>query len=130
MTRTLATAALLALAACTSTARQPLNDIGMISYAARGAEPFWALAIGSDQIALTLAEDGQPTTIRYPRVLPVTQDGVTRYQSGEGTRVITIEARDGPCTLLNEDRAYHDRVTVSLSGRQFEGCGGRGVSAQ
>ena len=53
-----------------------------------------------------------------------TVDGFTLWQSGEGTQVIAIASRPGPCTGSG-GRVYEDEVRVRLSGRELIGCGGR-----
>src|SRR3546814_18851992 len=92
-----------------------------------GHDPFWMVAIGDDQIVLTMGPpggraDGELLSTSYPRVLPRETDGVRRWESGEGTQVIAIEARTAECTTGG--RAYPDQVTVTLSGRMPKGCGG------
>ena len=121
---------LLLLAGC-ATAERPYAPVDQVEYAAVGADPFWMATIGDDVIVLTLgAEPGAPAGLRsheFPRVLPRLTDGVTRWESGEGTAVIAIEARPGPCRA-SRGVVYADRVAVSLSGRQLTGCGGRIIS--
>ncbi len=51
-----------------------------------------------------------------------------RWESGSGTEVITVEARPGPCTTGGRD--FEDKVIVALSGRSFEGCGGRQIQGK
>ena len=108
----------------------PFSPVAQVEYSAVGRDPFWMVTIGDDRIVLTLgaagAEDGKGRLVShdFPRVLPRTTSGVTRWQAGEGTEVITIEARPGPCPGSRGMR-YRDSVTVSLSGRQLSGCGGR-----
>jgi uncharacterized membrane protein len=115
-------------AACASGARQPYAPVGHVSYQAMGAEPFWVLTIGDDLIVLDTglgqdgAEGGGPAT--WPRTLPRTVDGVKTWESGDGTSVIGIEARPGPCTTEGAE-IYEDHVRVRLSGRELNGCGGR-----
>jgi uncharacterized membrane protein len=121
---------LLVLAGCTAT--QPYAPIRDVHYSALGQNPFWMLAIGDDRVVLTFgpAPGGRPGELRshsYPRVLPRTEDGVRRWQSGEGTAVIDVEARPGPCTGSRGAR-YEDEVRIRLSGRELSGCGGRRLS--
>ncbi len=104
----------------------PVRDV---RYAAIGHDPFWSMAIGDDRIVLTLGDqggraDGALNSYAFPRVLPRTADGVRIWQSGEGTSVLTAEARPGPCTGSGGLR-YADQVRVRLSGRELTGCGGR-----
>lgn len=91
-------------------------------YQAHGSEPFWSLAIGDDRIVLTTGFDDMSEAV-WPRTLPRTVDGVRTWQSGDGTAVIGIEARPGPCVTEGEE-IYEDEVRVRLSGRELTGCGG------
>jgi uncharacterized membrane protein len=120
-------AAFAVLAGCA--APQPYAPVREVSYAAVGHDPFWTLSIGEDTIVLSLTDtpDLDWNAIGYPRTLPRTVDGVTTWESGEGTDVISIEARPGPCTGGRGVR-FEDRVRVRLSGRELHGCGGRIVS--
>lgn len=118
---------LLALAGCATDADAPYGPVGAFQYGAMGHDPFWMVAIGDDQIVLTMGPpggraDGELTSTSYPRVLPRDIDGARRWESGEGTQVIAIEARSAECTTGG--RRYPDRVTVTLSGRMLRGCGG------
>lgn len=122
--------ALIALAGCATDSRV-YSPVRNFSYGAISHDPFWLVSIGDDKIVLTLGPeggraDGELNSYQYPRVLPQTTEGVRRWQSAEGTQVITIEARPGPCTTGG--RTYADSTRVLLSGRVLEGCGGREVS--
>ena len=115
----------LLLAACQTT-QQPYAPVENVRYAAIGAEPFWMVTIGDDRIVLRMGQPGNDVRdIRYPRTLPVTQGNLTRWQSGEGTQVITVEARRMTIACEQSGRRYEDHVRVMLSGRMLEGCGGR-----
>jgi len=109
------------LAGCTNTP-QPYAPVRDLRYSAVGEQPFWLLAIGDDRILLRLGEAGGEAI--WPRTLPRTVDNVRRWESGEGTNVIAIEARPGPCTGSG-GRQFEDNVIVRLSGRELTGCGGR-----
>jgi uncharacterized membrane protein len=123
--------AALALSACAAdSARAPHDPVGRFDYGAISHDPFWMVAIGGDSVVLTMgpaggAADGELTTAAYPRATPSERDGVRRWQSGEGTAVISVEARPGPCTTGG--RSYPDEVTVYLSGRMLVGCGGQEI---
>lgn len=116
---------LLSLGACAAGDSAPFSPVGAFRYGALGHDPFWMVAIGDDRIVLTLGPQEQLASYDYPRALPSESGGVRRWESGEGTQVIAIEARPGPCTA--GPRSYADHVRVTLSGRMFEGCGGREV---
>lgn len=127
MIRRVLPAALMLAAGCASspTVYQPIADP---AYMAIGRDPFWMVAIGDSRIVLRLAQgagegSGEAADISWPRVLPRTVDGVRSWQSGEGTSVITIEARPGPCDAGRQ--RFADHVRVRLSGRELNGCGGR-----
>lgn len=121
---------LIALAGCTSASQAPFSPVDDFQYGAISHDPFWLVSIGDDRIVLTMGPaggraDGELNSYEYPRVLPRSVNGVRRWESGQGTQVITIEARPGPCTTGG--RTYADQVKVSLSGRVMTGCGGREV---
>jgi uncharacterized membrane protein len=118
---------LLLLAGCQTDGR-PYSPVENVRYTALGEDPFWMVTIGDDRIVLTFGPDpgaapGELRSHEFPRTLPRTIDGVRRWESGQGTAVISIEAADGPCEASG--RRYEDRVTVRLSGRELQGCGGR-----
>jgi uncharacterized membrane protein len=120
-----------ALTACAApTALEPNDSLGRFDYGAISHDPFWMVAIGGDAVVLTMgpeggAADGELTSAAYPRAAPSERDGVRRWESGEGTAVIAVEARPGPCTTGG--RSYPDQVKVYLSGRMLEGCGGQEI---
>ena len=110
------------------TASRPYAPVENVRYTAIGQEPFWMVTIGDD--AIVLSSGPEPGTrerrlrsYRYPRTLPRTVDGVRRWESAEGTAVISVEAMPGPCDGSGGVR-YRDRVRVRLSGREMFGCGG------
>lgn len=125
MRKTLPLASLLLLAAC-ATSPRPYAPVDNVRYSAIGAEPFWMVTIGDDRIVLRIGQDRREIRdVSYPRTLPVTQGDLTRWQSGAGTQVITVEARSLPEPCEQSGRRYEDHVRVMLSGRMLEGCGGR-----
>lgn len=122
--------ALIALAGCASGTQTPFSPVNDFQYGAISHDPFWLVSIGDDRIVLTMGPaggraDGELNSYEYPRVLPRTVNGVRRWESGQGTQVIAIEARPGPCATGG--RTYEDHVKVYLSGRVMTGCGGREV---
>ena len=117
----------LLLAACAQHPR-PYAPVENVRYSAIGYDPFWMVTIGDDDIVLTLAPDpgtrgDRLNSHRYPRTLPRTADGVRRWESGDGTAVISVEAAEQDCQGSG-GRIYRDRVMVRLSGREPQGCGG------
>jgi uncharacterized membrane protein len=123
--------ALLAVTGCSLGGSEPYNPVRDFQYGAISHDPFWLVSIGGDRIVLTLGDeggraDGELKSFEYPRVLPRNVDGVRRWESGDGTQVITVEARPGPCTTGGH--TYADRTKIFLSGRMMEGCGGREIA--
>ncbi len=126
--KSLSILALLTFAGCSLGSAEPYNPVRDFQYGAISHDPFWLVSIGDDRIVLTLGDqggraDGELKSFEYPRVLPRTANGIKRWESGEGTQIITVEARPGPCTTGG--RTYADKTKVFLSGRVMEGCGGR-----
>ena len=85
------------LAGCATWGERPYAPIENVRYTAIGHDPFWLATIGDESIVLTLGDaggraDGALETWAYPRVLPRTEDGVTRWESGEGAGVTPLLA--------------------------------------
>lgn len=122
--------AALALVGCAADDRSlPYAPVRHVQYSAIGSDPFWMVAIGDDAIVLTLGAeggraDGGLESYAYPRVLPRSDGDLRTWESGDGTGVITVQARPGPCDGAGGLR-YEDHVRVRLSGRELSGCGGR-----
>lgn len=87
-------------------------------YGASGSEPFWGLEIAAGR--LTFDNDGQVVIARTPRPV-VTGNGRQRRYLAPG---ISVLLKREACEMEDE-RTYADTVTVTVSGRRFEGCGGR-----
>jgi uncharacterized membrane protein len=118
---------LLALTACASRPAMPAAPAA-VQYSGISHDPLWLVSVEADRIVLTTGPgggraDGELTSYQYPGASPTLVGGVRRWESGQGTAVISVEARKGPCSTGGED--YPDRVRVYLSGRVLEGCGGR-----
>ena len=95
-----------------------------LHYEAAGTDPAWRLVIGDDTAALTLHEPAQgPSSASYAGVRARTEGLTTRWTAGSGADALTVEARRESCVATDGTR-YEDQVTVSLSGRQLQGCGG------
>lgn len=123
----------LLLAGC-QTSNRPYSPVEDVRYTALGHDPFWLVTIGDDRIVLTLGPeggraDGELDSYTFPRVLPREIEGVRIWESGQGTGVITVEARPGPCDG-SAGRRYADTVHVRLGGREMTGCGGRELTGR
>ena len=117
------------LAACASS-EPPYSPTRDVRYSALGHDPFWMVTIGRDKIVLTFgpAQAGSRKLAgrTYRGVTARLEDGVERWESSQGTAVISVEARPGPCTGSRGAR-FEDEVRVRLSGRELYGCGGRRI---
>ena len=119
---------LLALCGCETYRSEPYAPVENVRYSAIGENPFWMVTIGDDRIVLRIGDEaGEREDAVWPRTLPRTVGGARIWESGEGTQVIAIEARSGPCEG-SRGQVYEDQVKVGLSGRELSGCGGRLVS--
>ena len=121
MRQTLLMLPLLAMLGACETTPRPYNPVEDVRYSALGQDPFWLLTIGDDRIVLRTGEGGE---VVWPRTLPRTWEGVTSWEAGEGTQVISVEARRGACRD-SRGRVFEDEVRIRLSGRELNGCGGR-----
>jgi heat shock protein HslJ/uncharacterized membrane protein len=89
-----------------------------VSYGAAGSEPFWGLEIADGR--LTFDNNGEVVIVRAPRPLVTGDGGMRRYRAPG----ISVLLKREDCEMEDE-RIYADTVTVTVSGRTFEGCGGR-----
>ena len=86
-------------------------------YHALGTEPFWNLLIDEHNLTF-LQPEAQPITQPTPRVIHGFAGEI--YQ----TPRINVNIVHGTCSDGMSDRAYPDKVQVTVDGRQYNGCGG------
>jgi uncharacterized membrane protein len=86
-------------------------------YHALGTEPFWNLLIDEHHLTFT-QPNAQPIFQPTPRVIIGIAGEI--YQSPR----INVNIVHGPCSDGMSDRAYPDKVQVTVDRRQFNGCGG------
>ncbi|CAN5233930.1 hypothetical protein BH10PSE12_BH10PSE12_35350 [soil metagenome] len=91
----------------------PSDDLAL--FRARGNGPFWTVTVIGG--TLVLDTPGKPS--RYFSVEASNGGGTLRY-SGQG---IQLSSTPGPCHDGMSDRAYGDRVQISLSDGVLKGCG-------
>ncbi|MEA3041135.1 MAG: hypothetical protein QOC65_624 [Sphingomonadales bacterium] len=104
---------------------QPYAPVRQPHYTAIGAEPFWLLTVGAERIVLSSGrESGGMRGRTYRRTGATLDKGVRRWEGGDGTAVIAVEAWRRPCRGAG-GAIYEDEVRVRLSGRELNGCGGR-----
>jgi uncharacterized membrane protein len=114
---------LLLAAGCART--QPYAPVREPHYTAIGAEPFWLLTVGAERIVLSFGrERGGVGGMTYRRTGAALDKSVRRWEGGDGTAVIGVEAWNRPCRGAG-GAMYEDVVRVRLSGRELNGCGGR-----
>ncbi len=87
-------------------------------YRALGTEPFWDMTIDQRQIIFT----DRGTNVRVAQPTPSVIGGIAGeiYQTPRiGVNIVHRQCSDGM-----SDRAYPDRVEVTVDGRRYSGCGG------
>lgn len=109
MTKLIVAALLMASTATPALAQQ--------TYRASGTEPFWSLTI--DARTMKFEAPGQrPVVVPTPKVI---HGFVGEMWQGKRVSVNTNHVR---CSDGMSDRTYADRVTVTVDGRTYKGCGG------
>jgi heat shock protein HslJ len=86
-------------------------------YHAVGTEPFWNLLIDEHDITF-VQPDHQPITQRTPAVIHGFAGEI--YQ----TQRINVNIVHSKCSDGMSDRAYPDKVQVTVDAQRFNGCGG------
>ena len=120
----------LALGGCAGAGDRVYAPVGNFEYGAISHDPFWLVSIGDGQAVLTRGSpggraDGELASFAYRGLVPSYAGGIKRWQAGSGLDVITVEARQGPCTTGG--RRYADNVKLLVGARTMTGCGGREV---
>ena len=112
MRKPLILVAVLGAAACA-----PLPQPPAPPYHAVGTEPFWNLLI--DEHNLTFVVSGQqPIEQPTPKVIVGIAGEI--YRTGR----IDVNIVHARCSDGMSDRAYPDKVEVTVDGKRFDGCGG------
>lgn len=93
------------------------------TYRAGGAEPGWALDIGTD--AITLQTNYGERRITVPIGAPEQDGAFTRYRA-EGED-LTVTVRRTPCKDEMTGMPHPDSVSVAWNDQVFSGCGGEPV---
>ena len=112
MKKPFALALAMAAAACA-----PLPGPPPAPYHAVGTEPFWNLLIDEHDITF-VQPDQQPIKQPTPKVIVAFAGEI--YQ----TPRINVNIVHARCSDGMSDRAYPDKVQVTVDGKQFNGCGG------
>ncbi len=95
----------------------PLPGPPPAPYHALGTEPFWNLLIDEHDVTF-VRPDQRPIEQPTPAVIHGFAGEI--YQ----TQRINVNIVHGPCSDGMSDRAYPDKVQVTVDGQRFNGCGG------
>lgn len=87
-----------------------------------GNEPGWLVELGDT--SATLVTDYGQARFTTPVVVAGASATHTRHVDRDGSRRLTIDVYDRPCTDTMSGSVYPYAVVVSLGGRELRGCGG------
>ena len=91
-------------------------------FRAIGNEPGWHLEIHGEQ-GITLVTDYGKRTLRFPVAHPRETENRTVYRTATESHTLVVELRPGPCFDDMSGWEYPTRVTVTLDGQTWQGCG-------
>ncbi|WP_369058155.1 hypothetical protein ABOZ73_10795 [Caulobacter sp. 73W] len=86
---------------------------------ALGTEPFWAVMIDAEQIALT-RPDHPPVTA--PNAGPVRTASAARWEASTAQGKLKLTVTAGPCSDGMSDRTYPFKAQADIGGRILKGC--------
>ncbi|WP_269715257.1 COG3650 family protein [Caulobacter sp. NIBR2454] len=86
---------------------------------ALGTEPFWAVMVDADQIALT-RPDHPPAT--GPNSGPTRTATFARWETKTGQGKLKLTVTAGPCSDGMSDRTYPFSAQAVIAGRTLKGC--------
>lgn len=86
-------------------------------YKGVGTEPFWSLVIDDRNVSFALS--GEEPVVQ-PRPKPIIGIAGEIYQ----TPRIDVNIVHAQCSDGMSDRAYPDKLQVTVDGKRFNGCGG------
>jgi uncharacterized membrane protein len=97
--------------------------LGGADFRGLGNEPGWELVIWPDRMRLSY--DYGNAEVQVPVTAPESlQDGTgSRFRGESDGQVLEVVLRPGPCHDSMSDQVFETRVSVSLDGRNFTGCG-------
>lgn len=95
-----------------------------VRFRAVGQEPFWNLEIEADG-AITIEEPVNENRYRFPPADPGAEgeDGRTVYRLETEAHSATIVIEDEPCRDVMSGWPYEETVSITLDGRELDGCG-------
>ena len=86
-------------------------------YRAAGTEPFWSLTVDARDVTFMLAGS---EAVRQPAPKVIHGFAGEIYQ----TQRINVNIVHGPCSDGMSERAFPDKVQVTVDEHRFNGCGG------
>lgn len=96
-----------------------------VDFEARGNEPGWTLRMDSTQRITFVGDYGDKTAI-VPMPQPVKEAShkTTRWHAQTATNDLVVVAQEKSCTDSMTDQLFPASVTVTLNGKEYQGCGG------
>ena len=93
-----------------------------LPFTARGNEPGWLVKVEQEHIEIQ-TNYGQ-NTVRTPRPVPQPYKGGYKYHAETEAHIAIIDVQRKLCYDDMSGRPYPARVTLTLDGKTYEGCGG------
>ncbi len=105
-------------------ARGPWEDARRrgVSFRAVGQEPGWVLEIQPERNMLMVADYGSRRVL-LPTPEVELLDGRERYDASDERNSLLVEIELHHCFDSMSGEAYSNRVSVTLNGREYRGCG-------
>ncbi|WP_223671092.1 META domain-containing protein [Kangiella shandongensis] len=97
-----------------------------VPYKAQGNEPGWLVKVEEETIEVQ-TNYGQ-NTVKTPRPQPQPYKGGYKYHAQTEAHIAIVDIRRKLCYDNMSGRPYPNRVTLTLDGKVFEGCGGDPLS--
>jgi len=101
------------------------NDHPGVMFFAHGNEPGWTVALKNDAPTLTLSTDYGETTETLPYMMSVMDNAAGRVvlENADAARFFRVRIEAGACFDDMSDKPHPARVTLSIDGEQYSGCG-------
>lgn len=106
------------------TARTRADHPGVMFFA-HGNEPGWTVELDNKSPTLTLSTDYGKTTETLPYMMSVMDNAAGRVvlENADASRFFRVRIEAGACFDDMSGKPYPARVTLSIGGEQYSGCG-------